>query len=124
LGGVVLFFFWQAVFSFLFGDDQFMRRYHKVVNEDPDAEISSWTADGKRTVRFTAPLNAPALVRRFIGKLKVSREGGALLISKNVRVGGGQLHQLQTLNLINYFLCVCVCVCVCLSLSLSQVLMF
>ncbi|CAK9221345.1 unnamed protein product [Sphagnum jensenii] len=57
----------QAVFSFLFGDDQFMRRYHKVVNEDPDAEISSWTADGKRTVRFTAPLNAPALVRRFIG---------------------------------------------------------
>ncbi|CAM6028334.1 unnamed protein product [Sphagnum balticum] len=57
----------QAVFSFLFGDDQFMRRYHKVVNEDPDAEISSWTADGKRTVRFTAPLYAPALVRRFIG---------------------------------------------------------
>ncbi|CAK9872951.1 unnamed protein product [Sphagnum jensenii] len=56
-----------TVFSFLFGDDQFMRRYHKVVNEDPDAEISSWTADGKRTVRFTAPLNAPALVRRFIG---------------------------------------------------------
>jgi hypothetical protein len=44
---------------------------------------------------------------------------GALLISKNVRVGGGQLHQVQTLNLINYFLCVSVCVCRSLSLSLS-----
>jgi hypothetical protein len=122
LGVVVVFFYLQAVFSFLFGDDQFMRRYHKVVNEDPDAEISSWTADGKRTVRFTAPLNAPALVRRFIGKLKVSRAGGGFADLKECKSGWGQLHQLQTLNLINYFLCVCVCVC--LSLSLSQVLMF
>jgi hypothetical protein len=57
----------QAVFSFLFGDDQFMRLYHKEANEDPDAEVTCWTAAGERTVCFSAPLNAPALVRKFIG---------------------------------------------------------
>jgi hypothetical protein len=96
-----------------------MRRYHKVVNEDPDAEISSWTADGKRTVRFTAPLNAPALVRRFIGKLKVSREGGGFADLKECKSGCGPASSTPNPNLINYFLCVCVCVCVSLSLSLS-----
>ncbi|KAH9544135.1 hypothetical protein CY35_13G101800 [Sphagnum magellanicum] len=57
----------QAVFSFLFGDDQFMRLYHKEANEDPDAEVTCWTAAGERTVCFSAPLNAPALVRKFVG---------------------------------------------------------
>jgi len=101
--------FLQAVFSFLFGDDQFMRRYHKVVNEDPDAEISSWTADGKRTVRFTAPLNAPALVRRFIGKLKVSREGGGFADLKECKSGWGPASSTPNPKP-NQLLPLCVCV--------------
>ncbi|KAH8943630.1 hypothetical protein BDL97_13G062900 [Sphagnum fallax] len=86
----------EAVFSSLFGDDQFMRCYHKVVNEDPDAAISSWTADGKRTVCFRAPLNAPGLVRRFIGTdvLRVSeiqqyeRHGNCFTITSEPVVEG------------------------------------
>ncbi|KAH8941893.1 hypothetical protein BDL97_14G069700 [Sphagnum fallax] len=57
----------QAVFSFLFGDGQFMRCYHKEANDDPDADVTCWTAAGERTVSFSAPLNAPALVRKFVG---------------------------------------------------------
>jgi hypothetical protein len=59
--------YFQAVFSFLFGDGQFMRCYHKEANDDPDADVTCWTAAGERTVSFSAPLNAPALVRKFVG---------------------------------------------------------
>jgi hypothetical protein len=58
----------QAVFSFLFGDGQFMRCYHKEANDDPDADVTCWTAAGERTVSFSAPLNVPALVRKFVGE--------------------------------------------------------
>lgn len=57
----------QAAFSFLFGDDQFVKRYHKEQNEDPCAEVSSWTDDCCRTVKFAAPLNAPNLIKKVIG---------------------------------------------------------
>ncbi len=60
--------YFQAVFSFLFGDGQFMRCYHKEANDDPDADVTCWTAAGERTVSFLAPLNAPALVRKFVGE--------------------------------------------------------
>eukprot|EP00246_Nothoceros_aenigmaticus_P007381 TRINITY_DN21137_c0_g1_i1.p1 TRINITY_DN21137_c0_g1~~TRINITY_DN21137_c0_g1_i1.p1 ORF type:complete len:314 (+),score=55.72 TRINITY_DN21137_c0_g1_i1:198-1139(+) len=64
----------QAAFSFLFGDHRFIKKYHKEVNEDPNAEVSSWSADGRRSVRFSAPLNAPAVVNKLVGadSLKVT----------------------------------------------------
>ncbi|KAG6552437.1 hypothetical protein Mapa_005998 [Marchantia paleacea] len=66
----------QAAFSFLFGDDRFVKRYHKEMNEDPYAEVSSWTDDGRRTVKFAAPINAPNVIKRVIGveTLKVTEE--------------------------------------------------
>lgn len=57
----------QAAFSFLFGDHRFVKKYHKEVNEDPDAEVSNWSADGRRYVKFCAPLNAPAVVKKLVG---------------------------------------------------------
>ncbi|KAL3691156.1 hypothetical protein R1sor_004807 [Riccia sorocarpa] len=57
----------QAAFSFLFGDDSFVKRYHKEMNEDPYAEVSSWTADGQRTVKFLAPISAPNVIKKVIG---------------------------------------------------------
>ncbi|CAM6122635.1 unnamed protein product [Calypogeia fissa] len=73
----------QAAFSFLFGDEQFVKRYHKEQNEDPDAEVSSWTDDCSRTVKFAAPLDAPNVIRKVIGvdTLKVTE------VQKYSRVG-------------------------------------
>lgn len=65
----MLFLLVQTAFSFLFGDDRFVKRYHKEQNEDPYAEVSSWTADCCRTVKFAAPLNAPNVIKKVIGKL-------------------------------------------------------
>jgi hypothetical protein len=57
----------QAAFSFLFGDDRFIRKFHSEVNEDPDVEVSSWSEDDRREVKYTVPLLAPNLISRIVG---------------------------------------------------------
>lgn len=66
----------QAAFSFLFGDDRFIRKFHREVNEDPDVEVSSWGEDGCREVKYTAPLLAPNLISKIVGTsvLKVTEK--------------------------------------------------
>jgi hypothetical protein len=84
----------QAVFSFLFGDERFVKRYHKEQNEDPYAEVSSWTADCCRTVKFAAPVDAPNVIKKVIGvdNLKVtetqsySREGNSFTVKSEPTV--------------------------------------
>jgi hypothetical protein len=63
-------YFWsvQAVFSLLFRDDQYAKRYHKEHNDDPYAEVSDWTSDGMRTVKFSATINAPKVLKKFVGE--------------------------------------------------------
>lgn len=66
----------QAAFSFLFGDDRFIRKFHREVNGDPDVEVSSWSEDGCREVKYTAPVMAPNLFSRIAGTsvLKVTEK--------------------------------------------------
>lgn len=58
----------QIAFSFLFGDDRFMKRYHREINGDPNAEVSRWSGDGRRHVAFVTPLNTPSALRKLVGE--------------------------------------------------------
>lgn len=58
----------QALFDLAYGDDTtFLRSYHREVNAC-DATVSSWGGDGQRTVVFTTPVDAPAFIKRLVGK--------------------------------------------------------
>ncbi|KAH9329681.1 hypothetical protein KI387_001789, partial [Taxus chinensis] len=65
-----------AAFSFLFGDHRFIRKYHGEVNGDRDVEVSNWSEDGSREVRYTTPLMAPNVILKVVGtdKLKVKEK--------------------------------------------------
>ncbi|KAI5075597.1 hypothetical protein GOP47_0009673 [Adiantum capillus-veneris] len=58
----------EVVFDILFGNDEFMRRYHKKINSDPHAEASSWSKDQEREVKYVASTEVPKVMKKLIGE--------------------------------------------------------
>ncbi|KDD75992.1 hypothetical protein H632_c404p0 [Helicosporidium sp. ATCC 50920] len=56
----------EEVFGALYVDPSFARAFHLDVNGDASPTIPDWDLD-RRTVTFAAPVDAPAIVRRFLG---------------------------------------------------------
>ncbi|KAL4437087.1 hypothetical protein ABPG75_004226 [Micractinium tetrahymenae] len=57
----------QALFDLAYGDDTtFIRGFHREVNAC-DVTVSPWVG-GQRTVVFTTPVDAPAFIKRLVGK--------------------------------------------------------
>lgn len=58
--------------SLIYLDKAFTYRFHSDVNEDNDITCSNWTTSNTRTVAFTVPSNAPALIQKFVGTGRIS----------------------------------------------------
>jgi hypothetical protein len=56
----------QQFFSLIYLDTNLLKRFHSEVNLDDRASVPRWAGD-RRTLRFSTPLDAPALIRRLVG---------------------------------------------------------
>lgn len=56
----------QEVFRSVWGTDYFVKEFHLVKDNDPSTVATDWE-NGRRTVAFTTPVNAPSLVKKVIG---------------------------------------------------------
>lgn len=59
----------QALFDLVYGDGNiaFLQRFHAEINNDPEPRIGQW-ADDERSVSFLTPVDAPAFIKRMVGK--------------------------------------------------------
>ena len=54
--------FWLLIFE----DAAVFRQYHATANADPHADVGTWK-DGRRTVSFCTPIQAPQIVKKTLG---------------------------------------------------------
>lgn len=79
----------EIIFNHLFGDDQFIRSFHKKINHDPYAEASCWNINGEREVKYMASSEAPKMIMKLVGAdsfpvkevQKYTRNGSSITIS-------------------------------------------
>lgn len=58
----------EVVFNYLFGNDEFMKRFHKKINHDPYAEASIWNKNNEREVKYIASAEAPKMISKLTGE--------------------------------------------------------
>ncbi|KAH7447458.1 hypothetical protein KP509_01G107800 [Ceratopteris richardii] len=64
----------EEVFNILFGNDEFVKKYHKKINSDPHAEASCWNKNQEREVIYVASVDVPATLQRLAGNSFPVRE--------------------------------------------------
>ncbi|KXZ53870.1 hypothetical protein GPECTOR_6g788 [Gonium pectorale] len=57
----------QSYFDVIYAGDAALRAFHAKVNGDANAAAEAWGSDGTRSVRFTMPMNVPAMLKKVIG---------------------------------------------------------